>query len=122
MRAGDFAPALAASRQDPGTLGIDPRKIVELGRAKQMLAIHEAFKVLGVEIENDRFLVQSLLNASNEFLFPPADKKGRPFAQFRAAWSAFRERHKVDADALSVHASHVIQARGQVFQGEAFLD
>ncbi len=97
------------------TLGIDPRKVMELGRGKQMMAMRQAFEVLGVDFEKDRNPVMTLLNMSNEFLFPTDETKGDLWAQCKAAVEAAKYQADYDKHALDVHLSHEIRlAKGGV--------
>lgn len=101
-------------------LGIDPRKVLERGRKKQIAALGEAFDALGIPFDRERNPVVMTMNASVEFLFPPDENKGSRRAQFESAWKAFwRSTDRVSiAEAFSMHAAHAIKtARGKIAPG-----
>ncbi len=112
-----------ALERDYEVLGIDPRKIVERGRRKQMAALQEAFSVLGIPFDRDKNYAVAALNAAAEMLFP--EDKAMPFgAKMRAAWAAFtRQAEAVAIDEFNVHSSHAIKtARGVVAAGEEAVE
>lgn len=102
--------------KDFAVLGIDPRKILDRGRKKQLAALHEAFNALGIDWQKDRNYAVATLNSAIEFIFPTDETKGRPFKQFDAAWKAFFHRDPIHSmDEFNVHASHeIVTARGVV--------
>ena len=92
------------------TLGIDPRKILDRGRKKQLAALHEAFQALGVEWQEDRNYAAATLKAITEFMFPTDETEGRPFKQFNAAWNAFWNKEDLhSAIEFDVHKIHAIK-------------
>ena len=90
-------------------LGIDPRKIIDRGRKKQMAALHSAFDALGVDWQRDRNYFAATLNGVVEVMFPSEDSKRRPFARYEAAWEAFWARDEPhDASEFDIHHAHTI--------------
>jgi hypothetical protein len=100
---------------DFAVLGIDPRGILERGRAKQLAALHEAFAALGFE-QPERNYAAATLKAATEFMFPREATKKSRFRQFEVAWKAFWEQDdKHDASEFDVHDEHALKtARGAV--------
>jgi hypothetical protein len=107
--------------KDFKVLGIDPRGVIERGRQKQLVALNEAFGVLGFDFDRQRNPVVQGLNAAVEVLFPAAETRGSRRGRWKAAWRAFWEREgEGDREALEIHARHAIQtARGVVAPGES---
>jgi len=104
-------------------LGIDPRETLERGRAKQIMAMREAFGVLGVDMDEERNPIISVMNGATEILFPTAENRDDRWGQIQAAWKALFVRYEADQEALDVHSSHEIRtARGGVAKPEKFLD
>lgn len=95
--------------KDFETLGIEPRKVMELGRSKQVMAMKAAFKVLGIDLDEERSPAIMALNIANEFLFPTEETKDDWVAMFQAALAAATERVPADPAALDVHSSHQIR-------------
>jgi hypothetical protein len=104
------------------TLGIDPRAIIERGRAKQLAALHEALDALGIPWRGERNYLASGLKAVIEVVFPPAEERqaGRRFGTLGAAWKAFWAEDRIHTAAeFAVHHSHSITtARGEVASAE----
>ncbi len=95
--------------KDFRVLGIDPRKVIELGRGKQMMAMRQAFEVLGVDFEKERNPFMMLMEMANEFLYPTEETKGDLWAQCKAAIEAAKYQAEYDKGALDVHFSHQIK-------------
>jgi hypothetical protein len=95
------------------TLGIDPRRILERAKAKQILALREALVAVGVDVNSERSPIFSTIAALIELAFPTDETRGSILARARAARRAFTELFVPPADALDVHAHHPIKtARG----------
>lgn len=108
--------------RDLEVLGIDSRRIIEKARAKQALALREAFAALGVDVNEDRSIVFSTIAAVVELAFPTDETRASKWKRFAAARRAFREIYQPPDDALDVHASHRIKtARGGVAEAERAL-
>lgn len=104
---------------DFATVGIDPRRIIERARAKQLVAVSQAFEALGWDIEESRGPLMSLINAVIEIVFPTEATRHDARARARAAWHAMRSLPEIPADALEVHAKHRIRtARGTIAEAE----
>ncbi len=89
------------------SLGIDPRDVMERGRAKQITVLKETFDVLGMAA--DRGPVMKFFGFAAELLFPTPETRGDKAAQRRAAWEALRgEAPEVDPDAIEQHSRHEI--------------
>lgn len=103
-------------------LGIDPREILERGRKKQVAALQQVFKALGIPFDKDKNYVVMSMNAAVEFVFPPDENRGRGrvMKKFESAWRAFWEKSEpVGMNELDVHAAHAIKtARGKIAAGE----
>ncbi|MFW6051535.1 MAG: ferritin-like domain-containing protein [Myxococcota bacterium] len=100
-------------------LGIDPRRIIERARSKQMVALEQAFEALGLDLEDSRGPLMSAINAVIELVFPTEATRGSLPARAQAAWRALRSLPDHDADALAVHGGHRIKtARGGIAEPE----
>jgi len=75
------------SRQDDlRTIGIDPRELIERGKAKQFEVFRETWSDLGIDLEANRPVVSRLFEAASELFF--ADERDRPVAEkVRRAWA-----------------------------------
>lgn len=103
-------------------LGIDQRRILDRARAKQMVAVREAWGAIGWDVDQDRGLVMPVIGATVELMFPTEETKTSRRARLGAAWDAFSKPLKSPADALDVHSTHAIKtARGVVAAGESRL-
>ncbi len=92
---------------DLTTLGIDPREVMERGRAKQMLVLHKTFETLGLNPEKG--IVIGAFSSAAELLFPREELKGDRMAQISAAYRAVRgDLPDVVDNEMSVHESHEI--------------
>lgn len=101
-------------------LGIDTRDVMERGRRKQIAAIGEAFKALGIEFIEERNPFNMALNGAVEWLFPTEDTRHSRRHRLAAAWKALRAgMEDVSIQELAVHAAHAIKtARGEVAEGQ----
>lgn len=100
-------------------LGIDPRRIIERARSKQMVAVAQAFEAMGWDVETSRGPVMSAINAIIELTFPTDATHASLSGRAQAAWRALRSLPEVDEQALDVHARHRIKtARGKMAEGE----
>ncbi len=96
-------------------LGIDPRRILDRARAKQMAAVREAWGSLGWDVDSQRGVVMPLIGATVELMFPTESTRGSRRARLGAAWDALTKPLTTDPSALEVHARHRIRtARGEV--------
>jgi hypothetical protein len=92
---------------DLNTVGIDPREVMERGRAKQMVVLHKTFETLGLNPEKG--IVMGAFSSAAELLFPSEELKGNRMAQLGAAYRAIRgELPEVLEDEMAVHDSHEI--------------
>lgn len=100
-------------------LGIDQRRILDRARAKQMVAVREAWEALGWDLDKNPGIATPLIGATVELMFPTDETASSPKARLGAAWNALTKPLKIPKDALDVHATHSIQtARGDIAQGE----
>jgi len=89
------------------TLGIDPRRLLERGRKKQLAALGKAFGALGLPPR--RSMAVAGLNAATELLFPEnasASNLDKVGAAWRALWAM---PEIVSVDEFRVHETHDIQ-------------
>lgn len=109
--------------KDFATLGIDQRRILERARAKQMVAVREAWAALGWDPDEDRGVIGPVIGAIVEMMFPTDETRGDRKAQLREAWKALKQQPDTPDDALDVHSQHTIRtARGKVIQGDRVLN
>lgn len=87
------------------TLGIHPRKIAEMGRAKQYLVMKQMWGQLGIDVINDRDLVGRIADATNEVLVPWDMDSPMP-TRVKKAWKAFFGK-SVKLDEEYVHEAEV---------------
>jgi hypothetical protein len=101
-------------------LGIDPRKILERARKKQMAAMQAAFDVIGVPFHRERNVAVMALNGVIELMFPEDRRERGTLEKLDRAWKAFWTHGEVvGTDELAVHSSHTIKtARGAIATGE----
>jgi hypothetical protein len=101
-------------------LGIDPRKIIERARKKQMAAMQAAFDVLGIPFHRERNVAVMTLNGVIEYMFPDEPHERGTLEKLDRAWQAFWAKgEQVSTDELAVHSSHAIKtARGAIAKGE----
>lgn len=100
-------------------LGIDQRRILDRARAKQMVAVRDAWSSIGWDVDQDRGFVMPVVGATVELMFPTEETKVSRGARISAAWDALTKPLKSPADALDIHAAHAIKtARGVVAEGE----
>lgn len=100
-------------------VGIDPRRIIERARSKQMVALSKAFEAMGWDLETSRGPVMSAINAIIELAFPTDATRGSLAGRAQAAWRALRSLPELREDALDVHGQHRIRtARGQIAEAE----
>jgi hypothetical protein len=111
-------------REDFAVLGIDPRRIVDRARAKQFVAVRDAYKVLGFDMERTQPFAVAAVNAAIEVAFPRAEHRGDRLGALRRAWAVLRRPEGgVPEDALDAHARHAIKtARGIVSPGDSGID
>jgi len=101
---------LKVLEDDFEVLGIEPRKVLDRGRKKQLAALHEAFNALGVDWQQDRNYAAATLKAITEIMFPTDDTQGRPIKQLEAAWNQFWNRDDIHTDnEFDVHRGHAIK-------------
>jgi hypothetical protein len=115
---------LKTLEKDFEVLGIEPRKVLERGRRKQLVALHAAFDALGIPFDRERNLVVMLLNSSVEMLFPDDHTRaGGLRIKAGVAWKAFwRAGERAPEGELDVHGQHEIRtARGQVASADAIV-
>lgn len=62
--------SLRALKPDLVTLGIDPRQIVELGKAKQYEVFRETWGELGIDVDENRPLLSRIFDPIDELMFP----------------------------------------------------
>lgn len=106
--------------KDLQTLDIDPRRIIDRARAKQMAALTQAFDALGWDLEQNRGPLMSVINAVIELVFPTDETRHGLVSRLQAARKALRELPDGPADALAVHGKHRIKtARGAIAEAEA---
>jgi hypothetical protein len=105
--------------KDFAKLGIDPRRIIERARSKQMVALAQAFEAMGWDLETSRGPVMSAINAIIELVFPTDATRHSLGARLAAARRALRELPDGPPDALDVHGQHRIKtARGHIAEAE----
>jgi len=93
------------------SLGIDPRDVMERGRAKQMTVLKETFHALGIDAEKGP--VMKMFGFAGELMFPTKETRGNKAAQRRAAWNALRgEAPDIDPDSIEQHSRHEIVTVG----------
>tara|TARA_R110002096_G_scaffold250980_2_gene443591 strand:+ start:20 stop:1063 length:1044 start_codon:yes stop_codon:yes gene_type:complete len=93
------------------SLGIDPRDVMERGRAKQMTVLKETFHALGIDA--DKGPVMKLFGFAGELMFPTKETRGSKSAQRKAAWNALRgEAPDIDPDSIEQHSRHDIVTVG----------
>ncbi len=111
---------LKVLEKDFAIIGIDPRKVLERGRKKQLAALHEAFAALGVEFEQDRNYAAATLQAVAEVMFPTDETRDSMRKRFQAAWRQFWDRDdKHTAREFAVHEAHAIKtARGEILTAD----
>jgi hypothetical protein len=100
-------------RKDFAVLGINSRDIMDRARRKQLAALGEAYKAVGLDFDKMRNPASMTINAALELMFPPDARA--PFAtRAKAAWTAFwAVDETIDKTELDVHAGHAIKtARG----------
>jgi hypothetical protein len=100
-------------------LGIDPRALVMRAREKQVAALTEAFKAIGLDPDQVRSPALKAINGAVEILFPVAGERA-PSARLRAAWKAMvSPMQSAPLDVFDVHGRHAIRtARGVIAEGE----
>jgi hypothetical protein len=105
---------------DLRTLGLEVRPLVERAREKQLAALNEAFKAIGLDPDRARTAPMIALTAAVELLFPTKDTRGSTRGRLRAAWQAMAAPlQEYGIDVFDVHARHAIRtARGVVAAGE----
>ncbi len=92
---------------DLNTLGIDPREVMERGRAKQMVVLNKTFESLGLNPEKG--IVIGLFSSVGEVLFPAPELVGDRIGQLKSAVRAIRgDFPDVIEDEMAVHESHDI--------------
>jgi hypothetical protein len=105
-------------QEDFAVLGIAPREVLERCRKKQVAALDQTYRAIGLSFDKMRNPATMCLNAAVELLFPmtPAPLRRRA----RDAWTAFwRHRDVPEPGELDVHGAHRIRtARGQVAEPE----
>jgi hypothetical protein len=83
--------SLKSLEPDLRALGIDPRRIIGLGRAKQMLAFQELWDQMGISrVPRSRELVYKGINTLVDLVFPvgePPRNLGELLAAARAGWA-----------------------------------
>jgi len=92
------------------TLGIDPRRVVERGRRKQLAALQEALKSIGVDLNEDRNYAAATVKAVTEVMFPTDATRSSKVKRLGAAWSAFwGKEEQLSAKEFEVHHAHAIK-------------
>ena len=100
-------------------LGIDQRRILDRARAKQMVAVREAWAAIGWDVDNNRGIAMPVIVATVELMFPTEETRNDRGARWSAVWDALTKPLATQADALDVHSSHAIKtARGNIVDGE----
>jgi hypothetical protein len=70
-------------------LGIDPRRVLQLGRAKQLIVFQEMWDQVGIkDIPKSRQLVVQLINGITEGLFTPDARGLARVGRFVAGWQS----------------------------------
>jgi hypothetical protein len=111
-------------REDFAVLGIDPRRIVDRARAKQFVAVRDAYRVLGFDMERTQPLAVGAVNAVIEVAFPRDEHRGDRLGALKRAWAVLRRPPgDMPEDALDAHARHTIKtARGIIYPGDSGID
>jgi hypothetical protein len=92
---------------DLRALGIDPREVMERGRAKQMVVLNKTFETLGLNPEKG--IVIGLFSSLGEVLFPAPELVGDRVGQVKSAVRAMRgDLPDVLEDEMTVHETHDI--------------
>ena len=92
---------------DLNALGIDPREVMERGRAKQMVVLNKTFETLGLNPEKG--IVIGLFSSVGEVLFPAPELVGDRIGQVKSAVRAIRgDLPEVLEDEMTVHETHDI--------------
>lgn len=100
-------------QDDFRTLGVEPRRIIESVRKKQLAAIGAAYEAVGIPFDRDRNVAAMSLNAVVELMFPP-EPASLP-SRARTAWAAFWRRNQPGPlDELAVHQHAIRTARGAI--------
>jgi hypothetical protein len=110
-------------RDDLATLGINPRDIMDRARLKQLAALGQAYKAVGLDFDRMRNPASMSINAALELMFPP-EQGASMGSRAKAAWTAFWSvSGPVDGRELDVHGAHRIKtARGKIAEGETVID
>jgi hypothetical protein len=105
---------------DLRVLGIDPRTLIERARVKQLAALTESFKAIGMSPETARNPAMAAIMGAIEILFPTDETRGSTRARWVAAWRALSAPFiYTPLDVFDEHARHPIRtARGVVAEGE----
>lgn len=75
-------------REDFQILGLDPKEVVELGKAKQTEVFREMWADLGVDVMAERSWISRTFDASNELFFPD-DLKSSRWERLQKAYERF---------------------------------
>lgn len=101
-------------------LGIDQRRILDRARAKQMVAVREAWSAIGWDVDKNRGIAMPMIGATVELMFPTEETRDDRGARWNAVWKALTKPLATPSDALDVHAAHAIKtARGEVAEGDS---
>jgi hypothetical protein len=108
-----------ALERDFAVLGIDPRRILDRCRHKQIAALTEAYEALGLRFDQQRNVAVSALLVAVELMFPTEETRPAG-ARLRAALSAARGMPEaIEGDPFAEHRAHRIKtARGVVAEPE----
>lgn len=116
--------SLKALKPDLAVLGIDPRAIVELGKAKQYEVFREVWADLGIDIKEARSPIARIVEAIDELYFP-RDESTSTFERLKRAAAVFRARYSdVDPNAQAeahdqLHADTILPGMGATGQPAA---
>ena len=101
-------------------LGIDQRRILDRARAKQMVAVREAWAAIGWDVDKNRGIAMPIIGATVELMFPTEETRDDRGARLSAVWDALTKPLETPTDALDVHSAHAIKtARGNIAEGES---
>ncbi len=106
--------SLRAMAPDLKTLGINPREIVELGRAKQFEVFREMWQGLGIDIKEERPLIARIFEAADEVLFPEDEDLDYPH-RISNAWRELVAKQSVHNE------EHIKEATEQLHDHQTVL-
>ena len=101
---------------DLETLGINPRTIIELGKAKQVEVFREMWGGLGIDIDEQRPIMARIMEAADEIWFP--EEKGLNTTQrLRKAAGAFTADKTVLVEEMAQEAKRQIHDHETLLPG-----